>query len=98
MYHRGIGDDESKYTAAHVAESIRTILMRATILLVILLAAPIMYETLTGGSLNHLAGTDDTTWETIQWGMIVITIFVILGLVGVASIIPRCDIRHIGDT
>ncbi len=84
MYHRIIGEDESKYAAARVAESIRALLTRATILMVILLAAPMIYETLTGGSLDHLAGGDAATWETIQWALTVMTAFVILGLVGVA--------------
>ena len=84
MYHRMIGEDESKYAAARVAESIRTLLARATILMAILLAAPLLYEALTGGRLDHLAGAGAATWETIQWALTVMTAFVILGLVGVA--------------
>ena len=87
MYHRTIGEDESKYTAARVAESIRMLLSRATILMAVLLAAPYLYGMLTGGRLDQLAGGDSVAWETIQWTLMVMTIFVIAGLVGVARCI-----------
>ncbi len=82
MYHRMVNE---KGDAKEVAEKIRGILTRAVILMVILLAAPILYEALTGGSLNHLAGINILIWETIQWSLLVMVIFVILGLIGVAK-------------
>lgn len=85
MYHRIVGEDESKYTAARVAESIRMLLSRATILMVVLLAAPYLYGVLTGGRLDQLAGGDPVAWETVQWMLTVMTVFVIAGLVGVAG-------------
>lgn len=84
MYHRSIGEDGTRYTAARVAESIRMLLSRATVLMVVLLAAPYLYGVLTGGKLDHLAGGDPAAWETIQWTLMVMTVFVIAGLVGVA--------------
>lgn len=84
MYHRSIGDDETKHTTAETAERIRKVLSRAAILMAILLVAPFLYSILTGGRLDHLAGTNTATWETIQWALLVMTIFVVLGIVGVA--------------
>ena len=86
MYHRAIGEDEDKYTSARIAEQMRKILSRATVLLVVLVAAPYLYGVMTGGSLNHLAGADQTTWETIQWALTVAVVFVVIGLVGVARV------------
>ena len=85
MYHRTMGEDESRYAARHVAESIRMLLSRASILMVVLLAAPYLYGMLTGGRLDQLAGGDSVAWETIQWTLMVMTVFVIAGLVGVAK-------------
>lgn len=84
MYHRVIGEDEDKYTAVTMAEQMRKILSRAIILLAILLLAPYMYGIMTGGSLDHLLGSNKAAWETIQWALIISVIFVIMGLVGVA--------------
>lgn len=84
MYHRSIGDDETKHTAAETAERIRKVLSRTAVLMAILLAAPYLYGILTGGRLDHLAGTNAATWETIQWALLVMTVFVILGIIGVA--------------
>ena len=85
MYHRSMGgDDAQDYTAARVAESIRMLLTRATVLMLVLLAAPHLYGVLTGGDLDHLAGGNAAAWETIQWTLMMVTIFVIAGLVGVA--------------
>ena len=61
------------------------LLTRATILMVVVMAAPYLYGILTGGSLDHLAGGNAAAWETIQWGIMVVTIFVVAGLVGVAK-------------
>ena len=85
MYHRSIGGDETQYAAARVAESIRMLLTRATVLMLVLLAAPRLYGVLTGGDLDHLAGGNAAMWETIQWTLMVVTVFVIAGLVGVAG-------------
>lgn len=84
MYHRGWGDEEEHHTIAKVAERVRLLLMRAIILLVILMAAPYVYGMLTSGRLDGLAGTTPEIWETIQWALMLATVFLILGVVGIA--------------
>lgn len=85
MYHRTLGDDDASHTTARVAESIRKVLMRAAVLMIILWMAPYLYGVLTGGRLEHLAGGDAATWETILWSLQIMTVFVIIGLMGVAT-------------
>ena len=84
VYHRGIAEDETKHTTALVAERIRKLLARAVILMVILMGAPYLYGMLTGGRLDHLAGANAAAWETIQRAPMVMTAFLVLGLMGVA--------------
>ena len=97
MYHRAIGEDEDKYTAAVIAEKLRMILSRATVLLVVLMAAPYLYGVMTGGNLNHLAGADQTTWETMQWALTVSVVFVVIGLIGVARMgVARMGVARMG--
>ena len=84
MYHRGWGDNESHQTVAKIAERIRLVLMRAVVLMVILLAAPYIYNMLTGGRLDNLAGTTPVIWETVQWSLLMATVFIIMTIVGIA--------------
>lgn len=89
MYHRMIGEDESKHTARDIAEKLRKMLSRAVILFLILWAAPMLYEALTDGSLDHLAGANASALADIQFGITVATIFTIAGLVIVARVEGR---------
>lgn len=84
MYHRMIGEDETKYTTTQVAKKIRTLLSRCIVLFCILLGAPYLYGVLTGENLGHLLGNNPVLYDTIQWSVIIMVIFMILGLVGVA--------------
>lgn len=84
MYHRWWGDNESHHTTAKIAERIRLVLMRTLVLMAVLLAAPYLYGILTGGRLDNLAGTTPVIWETIQWSVLWVTIFIILAVIGIA--------------
>ena len=86
MYHRVIGEGEKAESVAAIAEKLRLVLTRAIVLLVVLIAAPYLYGVMTGGSLDHLAGADTTTWETMQWALMMALVFMIIGLVGIARV------------
>lgn len=88
MYHRHIGEDENKYTVTMMAEKLRKVLSRALVLVAVLTAAPYLFGMMTGGSLNHLAGTDAAAWQDMQWALIVALIFMVMGLVGIARMRP----------
>lgn len=90
MYHRHFGDEEAHHTAAAIAEKIRKLLARATVLMLILMFAPMLYEAMSGDTLDHLAGANTAIMADIQWGIMVATAFVIAGLVGVARVGGRC--------
>lgn len=90
MYHRSFGEDESHHTAAIIAEKLRKLLARATVLMLILMFAPMLYEAMSGDTLDHLAGANAGVMEDIKWGIMVATAFVIAGLVGVARVGGRC--------
>lgn len=87
MYYRVISEDESKYTTPCMAEQMRNILTRATVLLTVFLLAPHLYGIMTGGSLDHLLGADKATWDTIQWALTISVVFDIMGIVGVARMV-----------
>lgn len=81
MYHRSIGDESNN---VEIAEKIRKLLSRAIVLGVILAAAPYLYNYMTKEDLTGIFGGDPLVWETIQWSILVVIVFMILGLVGVA--------------
>lgn len=97
MYHRHFGEDEDKYTVTMIAERLRKVLSRALVLVAVLTAAPYLYTMMSGGNLDHLAGTSTAAWQDIQWALIVALIFMVMGVVGLARV-RRMEGRCTSDT